>query len=195
MGAAEVGVDETTKEPEKFAHPNNPNIIFVDLPGIGTPNYPDLDTYLKKVPWENYDTYLIFTANRFTNNDLEFAKRAKILGKSFFLIRTKIDFELMPKEGRAPINEEEMLQKMRKNLKDKVNKDKSICSEDEIFLISNYDKDKWDFDRLIKAISHSLSHRQKECLIFSLSNVTRESLKRKVKLFKGKNYMLFNDYF
>ena len=99
----------------------------------------------------------------------------------------------MPKRGRAPINEEEMLQKMRKDLRDNVKG--LISSEKEIFLISNCDKDKWDFDRLIEAISDSLSLCQKECLILSLSNFTRESLKRKVKLFKGKNYMLFNDYF
>ena len=74
-------------------------ISFVDLPGIGTPKYPDLETYLKNVPLVNYDTFLIFTASRFTVNDLKFAEKVKSLRKSFFLIRTKIDFDLCLREG------------------------------------------------------------------------------------------------
>ena len=193
LGAAKAGLNETTKEPMKFTHPDNPMISFVDLPGIGTPNYPNLQTYLEKIPFSNYDTFLIFTANRFTENDLQLAKKVKSLGKSFFLIRTMIDVVLMAKTGKASIKEEEMLEEMRKFLKDNV--EDLITHEKEIFLISNYDKDKWDFDRLIEAISDSLSLRQKECLILSLSNVTRECLKRKVRIFKGKDYMLFSDYF
>jgi hypothetical protein len=61
-----------------------------------------------------------------------------------------------------------------------------ISSEKEIFLISNYHKDKWDFDRLIEAITEALPIRQRECLTLSLSNVTRECLKRKARFLKGK---------
>ncbi|XP_015770548.1 PREDICTED: interferon-inducible GTPase 1-like, partial [Acropora digitifera] len=46
--AAEVGVAETTLEPTPYGHPTSPNIVFWDLPGIGTPNYPDLETYVQK---------------------------------------------------------------------------------------------------------------------------------------------------
>jgi hypothetical protein len=46
-----------------------------------------------------------------------------------------------------------MLEKIKKycfeNVKD------YISSENEIFLISNYDQEKWDFCRLIKAISNA----------------------------------------
>ncbi len=162
-------------------------ISFLDLPGIGTPDYPDLKTYLKKVPFKNYDTFLIFTQVRFTDNDLQLAKKVKSLGKSFFLIRTKIDVDCMAKSGRKQGNESEILKTIRQNCMTHV-KD-LISSEKEIFLISNYDKDKWDFDRLVKAIGDSLPLRQRECLILSLSNVTRESLERKVQIFKGKDYM------
>ena len=178
---------ETTIAPEKFTHPVNPMISFVDLPGIGTPKYPDLNTYLKKVPLANYDTFLIFTTSRFTENDLQLAKTVKLLGKSFFLVRTKIDVDCMPKGGREQVNETEILKMIRKSCMDHV-KD-LISSEKEIFLINNYNKGKWDFDRLVEAINDSLSLRQRECLILSLSNVTRESLKRKVRIFKGKDYM------
>ena len=39
VGAAKVGVVETTAEAMKFKHPGNENIVFVDLPGMGTKNF------------------------------------------------------------------------------------------------------------------------------------------------------------
>ncbi len=183
-GAAKVDVVEATTEPTEYQHPNNENISFVDLPGMGTPNYPDLRTYSKKVGLEDYDTFLIFTATRFTQNNLDLAKKVKAIGKSFFLIRTKIDLDCKPREGKT-INEEEILEKIRNKCMNHV-KD-LISNERNIFLISNYDKEKWDFDRLIEAISVALPVIQSECLTLSLSNVTRECLKRKAKIFKGKN--------
>jgi hypothetical protein len=181
-GAAKVGVVEATTEPTEYQHPRNEKIIFVDLPGIGTPGYPDLETYCKKVDLEKYDTFLIFSATRFTQNDLVLAKKVKSIGKSFFFIRTKIDVDCTPHNGET-INEEEILEQIRNNCMIYVKG--LISSERNIFLISNYHKDKWDFDRLIEAISDALPVIQRECLTLSLSNVTRECLKRKVKIFKG----------
>ena len=193
-GAAKVDVVEATTEPTEYQHPNNKMISFVDLPGIGTPNYPDLQTYCEKVGLKEYDTFLIFTANRFTQNDLELAKKVKSIGKSFFLIRTKIDVDCTPKAGKR-INEADILEKIRQYCIQHV-KD-LISSEKEIFLISNYHKEKWDFDRLLAAISDALPVVQKECLTLSLSNVTRECLKRKAKFFKGKdcfNFIYMSNY-
>lgn len=160
-GAALVDVIEATREPTEYQHPGNSTITLVDLPGIGTPNYPDLQNYCEKVGLKDYDMFLIFTAARFTQYDLELAKKVKSMGKSFFLIRTTIDADCNPKPRRsekndesrpeASFNEEELLQKIRtscfENVKD------LISSEKEIFLISNYKQEKWDFVRLCKAIN------------------------------------------
>ena len=180
--AAAVGVIETTREPKEYTYPGKPMITLVDLPGIGTPNYPDLLTYCEKVGLEKYDTFLIFTADRFTQNDLVLANKVKSLGKSFFLIRTRIDDALRPQRGRAPIDEEATLQQIRKYCMDNV---KGLISSEEIFLIGNYDKEKWDFDRLVKAIGKALSILQREVLILSVSNLTRGCLRRKAIFLKG----------
>ncbi|CAH3189105.1 unnamed protein product, partial [Porites evermanni] len=74
-GAALVDVLECTREPTPYDHPTNSNIKFWDLPGIGTPDYPDLDTYCNKVQLEKYHTYLIFTTTRFKANELKLAKK------------------------------------------------------------------------------------------------------------------------
>jgi predicted GTPase len=181
--AAKVGVTETTRERKVYQYPDNPMIGLVDLPGIGTPNYPDLKTYCRKVELESYDTFLIFTATRFTVNDLELAKKVKSLGKSFFLIRSKIDVELMPKRGKAILDEEATLEEMRNDCI--MNVRGMISSEDQVFLIGSYDKGKWDFDRLVKAIGKALPILQRESLILSLSNLTHGCLRRKTNYLKG----------
>ena len=177
-GAAEVDVTETRTQPKEYKHPENHDVSFVYLPGIGTSNYPDLPTYDKKVGLEDYDTFLIFTTTRFTKNDLELAKRVKSLGKPFFLIRTKIDVDLTPKKGTAAINEEAILRKIRNNCMDNV--EDLISSEKEIFLISNYDTDKYDFNRLIEAMSElPVLQSQSKCSYISncdLIEYTRHSV-------------------
>jgi len=45
--SAQVGLVETTMKPTAYAHPNFPNVIFWDLPGVGTPKNPK-STYKKK---------------------------------------------------------------------------------------------------------------------------------------------------
>ncbi|XP_028404337.1 interferon-inducible GTPase 5-like [Dendronephthya gigantea] len=182
-GAAEVGVTETTIVPAEYKHPENEKIIFVDMPGIGTPKYSNFEDYCEKVCLEKYDSFLIFTASRFTDDDLFLAEKIKSMRKSFFLIRTKIDNDLAPKYEGQQVNEEQILNSIRAYCFNHV-KD-LISGEEDIFLISNYHKEKWDFDRLIVAISDALSTIQRECLTLSLTNVTRDCLKRKAKLFKA----------
>ncbi|XP_078349418.1 interferon-gamma-inducible GTPase 10-like [Oculina patagonica] len=87
---AKVGVTETTKELAEYVHPTNPKIKFWDLPGIGTPNYPE-KTYCEKVKLDKFDAFLIFTSDRFKENYLKLAKKIKSIHKKFFFIRTKID--------------------------------------------------------------------------------------------------------
>ena len=84
-------------------------------------------------------------------NNFELTKKVKSLGKLFFLVRTKIDVDLKAMTGKAAIDEKETLQKIRKSSMEKV-KD-LISNEEEIFLISNYDKNKWDFSRLKNVVN------------------------------------------
>jgi len=39
-GAAEVGSNETTTHPTEYPHPQNKQLVLVDLPGVGTPKFP-----------------------------------------------------------------------------------------------------------------------------------------------------------
>ena len=180
---AKTGITETTSIPTRYEHPTNPNILFWDLPGIGTPNYPDLPTFCKKVSIEVYDTFLIISATRFTQNDLELAKKVEEMQKSFFFVRTKIDNDRRSEEHKNGFDEEEMLEKMKndcfKNLQS------FAFSGEKIFLVSNHHPAKWDFDRLKKAILDQLPLKQKESLTLSLRACSGIIIAEKIKTLKG----------
>ena len=187
-GAASVGVTECTTEPTPYAHPTNSNITFWDLPGIGTPNYPNLTTYVEKVTLEKYDAFLILTATRFTENDLLLAKKIRSMQKRFFLIRTKIDDNVRSEKRKRSYDEEAMLREIRRNCSE--NLGNLLSDEKDVFLISNYERDKWDFARLTQAILDALPKYQRQSLTLSLGKVitrsSKEIFQRKVDILKGR---------
>ena len=154
----------------------------------GTPTYAALETYCKKVNLETYDTFLILTAERFTENDRLLAAKMKSMKKTFFLIRTKIDISRKNEKHKLKVkyNEMEMLNKIRQNcLK---NLETLEVGDEALFLISSHKPHRWDFPRLMQAIVDALPNRQKQCLTLSLSLLTTRSkdiMKRKVKVLRG----------
>ena len=189
--AAKVGVTETTRLPTAYVHPTNPKITFWDLPGIGTPNYPDLETYSEKVNLEKYHTFLIFTATRFTKNDLKLAGKVRSIKKKFFLVFTKIDENIRAERRKRAFSEGAMLEKIRCSCSDNLRD--LLCNEQDIFLISNHFPAKWDFARLSQAILDALPACQRESLTLSLGVLTTlstEILKRKVDVLRGRIWMV-----
>lgn len=189
--AAKVGVTETTKEPTCYDHPTNQKIKFWDLPGIGTPNYPDIETYCTKVPLENYHTFLIFTSSRFTEKDRQLAKKVGTMKKTFFFIRAKIDENVRAEKRKKLFNEEAMLKKIRSSCS--TNLADLLTNEEDIFLISNHYPAKWDFARLTQAILDALPKYQRESLTLSLgilTSLSTEVLQRKVEILKGRIWMV-----
>jgi hypothetical protein len=126
---------------------------LVNFP-IGSPTYPDLESYLKNVELEKYDIFLFLTRGRFTQNDLLLAEKSKSLGKSIFFIRTGIDEDCRNERRKKSCGEQAMLRTIREHCLEKL---KTLQVEN-VFLISNFYRDKWDFDRLRVAIVDVLAH-------------------------------------
>ncbi|XP_068701925.1 interferon-inducible GTPase 5-like [Montipora foliosa] len=188
QGAAEVKVTECTKVPTAYDHPTNPKIKFWDLPGIGTPNYPDLETYVQKVELEKYHAFLIFTATRFTENDRKLAVKIRAMQKKFFFIRTKIDENVRAESRKRSFDENAMLATIRRDCLE--NLGDLLSQEEDLFLISNHEPNKWDFVRLTAAILDALTRYQRESMTLSLGKaITRSStevFQRKVDVLKGR---------
>ncbi|XP_015768738.1 PREDICTED: interferon-inducible GTPase 5-like, partial [Acropora digitifera] len=135
--AAKVGSTQTTLKPTPYDLPTSPNILLWDLPGISTPNYPDLEAYVQNVQLEKYDTFLILTCARFTIKELLLAEKIKSMQKSFFFIRTKIDVDVRAGSRLPSFNENAMLMAIRRDCAE--NLGDLLSNEEDLFLISNHE--------------------------------------------------------
>ena len=106
--------------------------------------------------------------------------------KSFFFVRTKIDQDVRNESRKRAFIEETTLSVIRKDCLDNL---EDVGAYDKVlFLISNHDPEKWDFDSLTQAILDVLPLRQKESLTLSLDLLTSQSkdiLNRKVEILRG----------
>ncbi|XP_015260857.1 PREDICTED: interferon-inducible GTPase 1-like, partial [Cyprinodon variegatus] len=109
-GAAPTGRGNTTINPTSYCHPDYPNVILWDLPGIGSNMWP-ADTYVERVELEKFDFFIIISANRFRENDVKLANEIQKMGKKFYFIRSKINHNLRDEgRSRTDFNEEKTLQ-------------------------------------------------------------------------------------
>ena len=176
--ADEVVLTETTVEPKEYYHPKNSKIKSWDFPGTGTPKYPDVEAYCSQVNLDGYDFFLIFTAGRFTENDLKLARKIKSIGKNVFFVRTKIDVDVNAEERKRSFNEEALLQKIRADCLN--NLGDLLSNQQDIFLIINHFPGKWDFSRLTTAILEALPRYQRESLTLTLTRLSANIVKQKV---------------
>ena len=175
-GAAKVDVIESTTVPTPYAHPKNKGLNFWDLPGVGTPNYPH-DSYLERVGFEKYDFFLILCANRFTENDLWLAKMVRSKGKKFFFVRTKIDQDMRNCKRSKPSSFDEIavLKKISNDIIKHINEvEQQRFASSEVFLISNWDQEKWDFPRLCEQLILNLPQLKREAMALSLDTFSKE---------------------
>lgn len=171
-GAARVGVAETTTQPDPYPFPNNENVIFWDLPGVGTRIFSGKN-YLQAVEFDKYDCFIIMSSMRFTEHDEWLSKEAQNRKKSYFFVRTKFDEAIKDKKY------EEVREKIKKNIQ------KNITIEDRrIYMISNPDRDLYDFPRLLEDVIGEMPSLKKQSLLLTLTahsekiiEMKREALK------------------
>ena len=141
-----------------------------------------METYYEKLQLEKYHTYLIFTAARF---DLELAKKIRSTGKKVFFIRTKIDNSVRAESRKRPFDEEALLTKIRRNCLESLGD--LLTDEQDIFLISNHQPEKWEFVRLTMAILDAVTGYHKESMTLLLRKVVANFIfQRKVKMLRGR---------
>ena len=179
-----TGPVEETNEPSFYTYPKNSNIQLVDVPGVGSPAYPDVDNYCKEVPIDTCDTFLILVGQRVTDLELQLAARFKSMKKPFFLVRTKIDVDEYNAKRKKNPDIRGLEAKIRAYYEDKM-KNHGITNE-KVFLISNHYWDKWDFSKLVEAIVENLPENLKEALIMSLLIPSISVVSNKVKVLKGR---------
>ncbi|XP_044846545.1 interferon-inducible GTPase 5-like [Mauremys mutica] len=178
-GSAETGVVETTIEPERYQHSKYPNVIFWDLPGIGTPDFQP-DTYLEQVTFNRYDFFIILASERFRANHAKLAQEIHKMGKKFYFVRSKVDLDIYNEKRKKSFNEERTLEKIRN---DCVN---HLCREGmsspQVFLVSSREFQKYDSPKLQKKLLKELGSHKKHVFLLALPNLSEPILEKKKKV-------------
>lgn len=157
-GAANVGIKETTTHIQKYEFPETDKVKLWDLPGVGTQKF-SRKTYLEDTELSKFDIVVVVTANRFLENDIWIARQASRLGKFVIFVRTKIDFDLMNAKRDDPENFDEMkcLETIRRDIHENLTKSGLAELNDNIFLVSSPDRQKYDFTSLSESLKRLIN--------------------------------------
>ena len=177
---AAVGVKETTKEVKQYKSPDNENVVFWDLPGVGTDLFPR-ETYLRDVNFERYDFFIVVSELRFTEEDKWLVEQIiKQKKAKFFFVRSKIDSDVKNDKRTHPRkhNQAAMLTKIRADIKQNLG---SLYSPDDVFLVSSAMRNEFDFENMTNSLIERLPELKGQSLIMSLQNITDSIIEKKKK--------------
>ncbi|XP_018410112.1 PREDICTED: interferon-inducible GTPase 5-like [Nanorana parkeri] len=176
--AAKTGVVETTTKVMSYSNPNDKNVIFWDLPGVGTPNFKP-EEYLEAVKFHQYDFFIIMTSERFRLNNADLAKEIQAMGKEFYFVRTKVDNDLAAskKQKKKTFNEQNILKEIRENCVQNLRR--AGIHEPRVFLLSCLDLDKYDFNLIQETLEKELPSNKRDIFLLALPNLSLSILEKK----------------
>ncbi|XP_060579711.1 T-cell-specific guanine nucleotide triphosphate-binding protein 2-like [Ruditapes philippinarum] len=180
VGAADTNVEECTMKCQSYTHPKNENIVFWDLPGVGTKEF-NRENYKEEVKLAKYDFFLIFSSERFMENDAWLANEVKQMGKKFYFVRTKVDDAITnePKSRKEPRGRDVILETIRKNcLKHLKEFD---LSESFVYLIDNFKTEDFDFIKLQSKLIEDSPQLTRQAIVFSIISKTDDMMLKKKK--------------
>uniref|UniRef100_A0A8C3XVU0 IRG-type G domain-containing protein n=1 Tax=Chelydra serpentina TaxID=8475 RepID=A0A8C3XVU0_CHESE len=177
-GSAETGVVETTKVLKRYQHAKYANVIFWDLPGIGTPAFQP-ETYLEQVTFSRYDFFIILASERFRANHAKLAQEIHKMGKKFYFVRSKVDLDIYNEKHKKSFNEERTLEKIRNDCINNLSGEG--MSSPQVFLVSSREFQKYDSPKLQKKLLKELGSHKKHIFLLALPNLSQPILEKKKK--------------
>jgi len=190
-GAAAVGCteDSGTKTIKEYKHPDNNQLTFWDLPGGGTPAFPQ-HSYMEKIDVDKYDFFLLVTKDRFGEIDAWLAEELTKRKKGYFFIRTHVaaavaDYrKAHPKSQRT---EDHIVAEILGNADAQLkNLPTKAAIEIKVFLIDNYELDKYDFSHLQKQLIGNFPEVKREALLLTLRATNRTMVDQKAECLRSR---------
>lgn len=89
-GAADVGITETTLQPESYPLPAAASCVLWDMPGVNTISNP-ANTYFKGNLLGAFDILLLVSADTVLEQDVAILQQAHASGSIVAVVRTKSD--------------------------------------------------------------------------------------------------------
>lgn len=181
--AARTGITETTLSPSMYEwrlgcspggrssseigsqKMQEAEAMICDLPGIGTPRFPQA-SYLKSMGIRHFDLVLLITASRLTESELRLVAELKAYGVPHFLVRNKIDVdieaELLKEEDEMedPLEEQLLRQQVTEQTMETVKADlRAVTGAQHVYCISTRRRcrRRHDFPKLVDDIKRVLA--------------------------------------
>ena len=184
-GATKVGTSITTMKPRSYPHPDNPKLLFWDLPGVGTDKFPR-ETYLTDIDVDRYDFFLLITDTRFMENDAWLGKEFSKRNKKYFFVRTKTEQDITSDRKAHPKthNEKAVIKRIRESTT-QILREHGL-DDVPVFLIDNYKPTKFDFKRLKHQLIKDFPILKKSALILSLRADNEQMIRLKVSALRSR---------
>lgn len=164
---AKTGPTETTMNVGKPIE--NGGLLFYDLPGCSTSNFPK-ESYIKELNIAEFDCVILVTADRFYEDDLFLIQELLNIKMPVYLVRTKLDFSI-DRELRKGISATETYTKIHNNLTESL-KGYRVKG---IYLTSSDFPTEYDLSQLLEDILSNLELFKKEVFLANI-NITSEKI-------------------
>lgn len=164
---AEVGEIETTMNVNEPIENNG--LLFYDLPGCSTSNFPK-EEYINKFSIEEFDCVILVTSDRFYEDDLYLIQELIKIKKPVFAVRTKIDFSI-DRGLKRNISAEETFKKVQNNISENL-KGYRVKG---VYLTSADYPSEYDLSKLLEDIFLNLKSFKRERFIADI-NITSEKI-------------------
>jgi len=188
-GAAKVGTSITTMKPRSYPHPDNPKLLFWDLPGVGTDKFPR-ETYLTDIDVDRYDFFLLITDTRFMENDAWLGKEFSKRNKKYFFVRTKTEQDITSDRKAHPKthNEKAVIKRIRESTTQILRE--HGFDDVMVFLIDNCEPTKFDFEQLELQLIKDFPALKKSPFISSLQATSEQMIRLKVDTLRSRIWKL-----
>ncbi|KAH3712434.1 hypothetical protein DPMN_072134 [Dreissena polymorpha] len=180
-GAACVGVGRTTITIAKYPHPRYPNIIYYDVPGLASLDFPRSE-YLKSIQINTYDFFILIYDGKFKENQKWLLEEIRKTNKQLYFVRAKIDQDVTNQKRDHGSEPNETIEKVREDCYR--NLEAIGVSIPSVFLISNHHVHEYEFNSLKSRLINDAAGLQKEALMMSMTSSTKWVLEEKKKLLK-----------
>lgn len=115
LGAADVGVLETTMQPGCYEFPNMPNFKLWDIPGADTKEFAS-ETYIRSMGLTHFDMVVIIVLTPYTGTERSIAEELRRCGIPHFVVRSKVDIDIDNNLSDHDIEEPETLAAIREDM-------------------------------------------------------------------------------
>ncbi|XP_076081795.1 interferon-gamma-inducible GTPase 10-like isoform X2 [Mytilus galloprovincialis] len=156
---------ENITAPRKYCLPIENQLLFFELPGIGSENWTKCEYVLKNQLWK-YDYFFIVFDTVLHEDDLWFAQQLVKMNKPFVLVRSKVDLDI---KMDCSEDASSKIIKLRKKTFSTIDKIDVLKANVGVCFISSFNDDIGDMAKLKNHIISNLKAKKFETVLYSLN--------------------------